>query len=62
MRQSFLSPPRGDRPGFQQLLVVVALIVAIVLLSDQVFSPWQYDGQNAEASPLSMVPRGAIVR
>ncbi|MCY4549301.1 MAG: hypothetical protein OXC28_13125 [Defluviicoccus sp.] len=62
MRQSLLSPPRGNRPGFQQLVVVAALIAAITLLSDIAFAPWQYDRHNAQASSLPMVPRVAIMR
>ena len=61
MRQSFLSPSRGNRPGFQQLVVAAALIAAIVLLSDVAFAPWQYDLPDAHASSLSM-PRVAVMR
>lgn len=60
-RQSFV-PPQGNRTGFRHVALVVALMVAIALLTDVAFSPWQYDGRNAQASSLSMIPRIAAVR
>ena len=62
MRQFFLSPPRGNRPGFQQVVVVAVLIVTIALLSDIAFAPWQYDRHDAQAYSLSMTPRVAVMR
>ena len=61
-RQSFVSRSKVERTGFRQVALVVALMAAIVLLMDAVFSPWEYDGRNAPASSLSMIPRIAAMR
>ncbi len=60
MKALLFSLPRGIAGNLKLIVVLSVMSAAVALLSDRVFSPWQFDRQAAiEASP-SQIPRVVV--
>ena len=62
MKSSLPELTRGPRTSLKLFAVLLVLSSTVALLSDYVFSPWEFDPQHTKDAPLSMVPRIGVAR